>query len=60
MVFCLTPVQNNNKKKLIDYVLKALKPSVKANSHSCKLFLSGICHCGKDVTDVHFGQWNKK
>lgn len=29
------------KKNLIDSVLKALKPSVKENSPSCKLFLSG-------------------
>lgn len=39
MVFCLTPVQNQT--NLIDSVPKALKPSVKANGHSCKLFLLG-------------------
>lgn len=31
-------LQSRIKKNLIEYVLKALKPSVKANSHSCKLF----------------------
>lgn len=45
-------------KNLIDHVPKALKPSVKINSYSCKRFLSWICH--KDVTDTHFGQWNMK